>query len=264
MKYSMKEIVESLPKNKSRVSSFWVKLVARRLSFLFTYIFANIGWSANFVSVLSGIDVFAGCVLLCIDNTICRIIGVVLINLWIVLDCCDGNIARLTKKSSYMGEFVDAVSGYVICAFNFLAVGVAAYNRSTLLLGEKSVVWIILGAVACITNLFARLVYQKYTNCVFVTECKVNGSATYTPENYSHYDPNAKKGLTYYRLRIDRQMGISGFFMPALIIATIFDLYDILVCGYALYHVLTLLGVFVVYGKKSIEVEKKMHTDYTV
>jgi hypothetical protein len=59
-------------------------------------------------------------------------------------------------------------------------------------------------------------------------------------------------------------MGISGFFMPALIIATIFDLYDILVCGYALYHVLTLLGVFVVYGKKSIEVEKKMHTDYTV
>jgi phosphatidylglycerophosphate synthase len=98
------------------------------------------------------------------------IVGVVLINLWIVLDCCDGNIARVTKKSSYMGEFIDAVSGYVICAFNFLAIGLAAYNRSTLLFGEKNVWLVVIGAVACISNLFARLIYQKYTNCCFVTE----------------------------------------------------------------------------------------------
>ena len=263
MKYTLKEIYESMPKNKSRVSSFWVKLVARPLSYIFTYFLVNIGCSANFVSALSGVVVFLGCVLLAIDNIACIIIGVILINLWIVLDCCDGNIARVTKKSSYMGEFVDAVSGYAVCAFNLLAVGIAAYNRSWLL-GEKNVVFIIIGAVGCIANLFSRLVYQKYTNCRFVTECKVNGSAKYTPENYSHYDPNAKKGLTYYRLRIDRQLGISGLFMPMLIAAAVFDLYDVMVCGYSLYHVLTLLATFIIFGRKSTQVDKEMHAEYEI
>ncbi len=262
--YSLKQICQSMPKNKSRVSSFWVKLVARRLSYLFTFLLVNIGCSANFVSALSGFVVFAGCVLLSINNTVCIIIGVVLINLWIVLDCCDGNIARVTKKSSYMGEFVDAVSGYVICAFNFLAIGIAAFNRSELLLGPNNYLFIIIGAVGCITNLFSRLIYQKYTNCCFVTECKVKGSATYTPENYSHYDPNAKKGLTYYRLRIDRQLGISGLFMPLLIVAAVFNLFDIMVCAYTLYHVLTLLATFVIFGKKSVDLDKKMHAEYDI
>jgi len=260
--YTLKQIYQSMPKNKSRVSSFWVKLVARRLSYLFTFLLVNIGCSANFVSILSGGVVLAGCVLLAIDHTVCMIVGVVLINLWIVLDCCDGNIARVTKKSSYMGEFIDAVSGYVICAFNFLAIGLAAYNRSTLLFGEKNVWLVVIGAVACISNLFARLIYQKYTNCCFVTECKVKGSATYTPENYSHYDPNAKKGITYYRLRIDRQLGISGLFMPMLIVAAIFNLYDVMVCGYAVYQVLTFLATFVLYCKKSIDMDKVMHAEY--
>ncbi|MBO7519878.1 MAG: hypothetical protein J6T73_03780, partial [Clostridia bacterium] len=85
-RYTLKEITDSMPKNKSRVSSFWVKLVARPLSYIFTFFLANIGCSANFVSVLSGLIVFAGCVLLSIDNPVCIIVGVVLINLWIVFD----------------------------------------------------------------------------------------------------------------------------------------------------------------------------------
>ena len=262
--YSYQKILDSMPKNKSRVSSFWVKLVARPLSYLLTYLLVNLGCSANFVSVLSGIVVFAGCCLLSVDSTVCIILGVVLINLWIVLDCCDGNIARVTKTSSYMGEFVDAVSGYVICAFNFLAIGIAAYHRSALLFGEKCVWLIVIGAVGCICDLFARLVYQKYTNCVFVTECKIKGSATYTPENYSFYDPNAKKGLTYFRLTVDRQLGISGAFMPALILAAVFNLFDVVVVLYSAYHVITLLAVFVIFGKKSTAMDKEMHASYEI
>lgn len=263
-RYSIKQIVESMPKNKSRVSSFWVKLVARPLSFLFTFILVNLGCTANFVSVLSGIIVFIGCVLLSIDNTFCIVLGVLFINLWIVFDCCDGNIARVTKKSSYMGEFVDAVSGYVICSFNFIAVGIAAYNRSSFLLGMHNQWFIVIGAIGCVTDLFARLVYQKFTNCCFVTECKVKGSATYTPENYSFYDPKAKKGLTYIRLVIDRQLGISGAFMPLLILASLTNLYDVLVCIYSLYHVLTLLAVFILFGRKSVQKDKEMHASYEI
>ena len=116
--YTLKQITDSMPKNKSSVSSFWVKLVARPLSYLFTFLLVNIKCSANFVSVLSAVVGLVGCIMLSINNFAAMLISVVMINMWIVLDCCDGNIARVTKKSSYMGEFVDAASGYVICAFS--------------------------------------------------------------------------------------------------------------------------------------------------
>lgn len=261
-RYTLRNIINSMPQNKKRVSSFWVKLIARRLSYVFTYLLINLGCSANFVSAMSGIVVFIGCLLLCIDNTVCLITGVALINLWIVLDCCDGNIARVTNRSSYMGEFFDAISGYVICAFSLIGVGVAAYNRSYLVFGEHQVVNIVIGACGCVSDLFSRLVYQKYTNNYFVTQCKVNGSATYTPENYSFYDPKARKGITYIRLVIDRQLGISGAFMPLLILACIFNLYDVLVLAYSLYHIAALLAVLYLFSKKAIRTEKEMHATY--
>lgn len=261
-RYTLRNILDSMPQNKQKVSSFWVKLIARRLSYVFTYLLVNLGCSANFVSALSGIIVFIGCALLCVDNTTCLITGVVLINLWIVLDCCDGNIARVTNKSSYMGEFFDAISGYVICAFSLIGVGVAAYNRSYLIFGEHQIINIVIGACGCVSDLFSRLVYQKYTNNYFVTQCKVNGSATYTPENYSFYDPKARKGITYIRLVIDRQLGISGAFMPLLIFACIFNLYDVLVLGYSLYHAVALLAVIYLFSKKALRTEKEMHATY--
>lgn len=261
---TLKQITDSMPKNKSSVSSFWVKFVARPLSYLFTFLLVNIKCSANFVSVLSAVIVLAGCVMLSINNFVVMLIGVVLINMWIVLDCCDGNIARVTKKSSYMGEFVDAASGYVICAFSCLALGIAAYNCSTILFGANCIWLIVIGAIGSITDIFARLIYQKYTNCVFVTECKINGSAKYTPENYSFYDPKARKGLTYIRLVVDRQLGISGLFMPFLIIAFVFNIYDIMVCLYSLYHVLSMIGTLVIFGLKSVKYDKEHHTSYEI
>lgn len=262
--YTLKQIMDSMPKNKSRVSSFWVKLVARPLSYLFTFLLVNIKCSANLISVISAVVVFAGCVLISVNQFTSMLIGIILINLWIVLDCCDGNIARVTKKSSYMGEFVDAASGYVICAFSCLALGIAAYNCSTLIFGEKSIWLIVIGAIGSITDIFARLIYQKYTNCVFVAECKLTGSATYTPENYSFYDPKARKGLTYIRLVVDRQLGISGLFMPFLIVSFVFNIYDIMVCFYSLYHLMSLLGTLVLFGVKSVRYDKEHHVSYEI
>ena len=114
MSYSLKQISTSLPKSKNKVSSFWVRLWVRKFSYLVTWVCLKLHLSANTVSVLSAIDALAGCVLLCINNWVCMLIGVILINFWIVLDCVDGNIARILKKESRSGEFFDAVSGYVV------------------------------------------------------------------------------------------------------------------------------------------------------
>lgn len=62
-----------------------------------TYLFINAGWTANMVSVLSWIVIFVAAVLLSIDNFGCMLTGVILTNFWLVLDCVDGNIARVKK-----------------------------------------------------------------------------------------------------------------------------------------------------------------------
>ena len=249
----MKQIRQSLPKEKSKVSSFWVRLWVREFSYLVTWLCLRLGISANTVSVLSAIDAFAGCVLLCVPNFICMLVGVVLINFWIVLDCVDGNIARVLKKDSRSGEFFDAVSGYVVCAFAFFAVGVAAYHTSDWW-GEYQYLFIVFGALASITDLYARLIYQKYT-VTRLSLAQKNG-VDYRSENDNFEKKDKPKGLTYVRLVIDRQTGISALFMPALIVSFVFRRFEFMVLFYCLYHCAAFLYVFVSFLHKATKLDR--------
>lgn len=249
MRYSFRYIVKSLPVNKSSVSSFWVKIVARPLSFIFTYIFANVGCSANFISILSGIVSLIGCLLLAIPAKWCVILGIILINMWIILDCVDGNIARVTNKSSRMGEFFDAAYGYIICAFNFIAIGIAAYHWSTYLFGAHAIINIMIGALTCSFNLLPRLIYQKYT--VMCMSILSKDNQYYEPENDIFYKPNKRKGLIYFRLVLDRQIGTSGLFMPFLIICIFFNCFDIMCLFYCIYLGISCFAVIIMYSIKA-------------
>ena len=254
MNYSLKQIRQSLPHDKNKVSSFWVRLWVRRFSYLVTWICLRLNISANAVSVISAIDALAGCALLCIDNYVCMLIGVVLINFWIVLDCVDGNIARVLKKDSRSGEFFDAVSGYVVCAFAFFSVGVAAYHTSDWW-GKYQYLFILMGALASITDLYARLIYQKYT-FTRITLAQKDGVA-YHAENDNFEKAQKPTGLTYLRLVIDRQTGISALFMPALIVSFIFGRFEFMTMFYFLYHSAALLYVFVSYLYKSSRLDRE-------
>ena len=58
------------------------------------------------VSVLSWIVIFVAAVLLSVNNFGCMLAGVILTNFWLVLDCVDGNIARVKKTKTFMGDFL--------------------------------------------------------------------------------------------------------------------------------------------------------------
>ena len=132
----MKDITSSLTKKKNSRSSLWVQLWVRKASFPVTYCFINAGWSANQVSVLSWILIFIAAVCLCISNFWWMLIGVILTNFWLVLDCVDGNIARVKKIKTFMGDYFDAVAGYGPFSFTTLALGIAAYNTTFLVPDE--------------------------------------------------------------------------------------------------------------------------------
>lgn len=256
-KYTLKQIVDSLPKKKNSRSSLWVQLVVRKLSFLVTYVFINLGLTANTTSVISVFVAAASCLFLCIDSFACRLIGALLINFWLILDCVDGNIARCTKKSSYMGEFYDAIGGYSAIAFSTIGIGVSAYHTSTILPQSLSYLFILIGAMGSMLNVFTRLIYQRYTNAVFTTNLIV-GAPNEMPENYTE----EKKNFAYIREQVDKQFGIAGLFMVLMLLAPFIQIFDIICVLYSSYYVLAFIISFYMYCQKAKSFDEQITKQY--
>lgn len=244
MYFSLKQIIDSLPEKKNSKSSFWVKLIIRKVSFIFTYCFINLGASAWSVSILSVIIALLGSLLMMFDDYCLTIIGVLLIEFWLVLDCVDGNIARCKKECSEMGSFVDALSGYYISAFLYFSVGIAAYHFSNLI--EYRQLFIIMGAFSSISGILARLIHQKYTYTILVTGNKENEKGLVLPED----EVNDKNSIQYIRSRIDKELGLSGLLMPFLLLASILNYYDLFTVFYFVFQLGTLVAVTIYYSIK--------------
>lgn len=256
MKYTLDDITSSLTKKKNSRSSLWIQLWVRKASFPITYLLINTGWTANMVSVLSWFVVFIAAVLLSVNNFWCMLSGVVLTNLWLLLDCVDGNIARVKKVKTFMGDFYDAAAGYGPFSFTTIALGMAAYHTS-FIVSEKYRYWFILiGGVAAVSNLYMRLVHQKYLNCYFAGK-KILGEF----DEITLKDTEDKRSFAYIREQIDKNLGVSGIFMPWLFIALFTNTFDIMLVCYAAYYVFSFLAICVLYCKKAttfeIEAQKK-------
>ena len=237
MKYTYKSIKESLPVKKNSNSSWWVKLIIRKLSFVFTYIFINLGFSPNAVSVLSIFVAIAGCVCLCVPNTVCLILGIFLINFWLLLDCVDGNIARCRKRKTVFGEFVDDIGGYYIEALVYLAIGVCAFEMGGVVFKAENPWILCMGAVSSIINILSRLIYKNY--CHFAIHADRSVQEEHTVDD--------KRSLYYLRNRVSKELGISGLFMPLLIVGGIFGWYDLITVFYFLFNGFALLSTTVIY-----------------
>ena len=251
MRYKYKEIKLSLSKKKNNRSSLWVRFWVRKFSFPVTYLFINSGWSANMVSILSWIVIFIAALLLCVNNFLCMLLGVVLTNFWLVLDCVDGNIARVKKTKTLMGDFYDAIAGYGPFSFTMLAIGMAAYNTTFIFSQEYRFLFVFIGALAAISNIYMRLIHQKYMNCYFVGKKKLNELDDITLK-----DTEDKKSFSYIREQIDKNIGVSGLFMPWLIIALVTNTFDIMIIFYFLYSFVSFLTISFVYSKKATNFEK--------
>jgi len=255
--YSYKEIKQSLTKKKNSRSSLWVRLWVRKASFPITYIFINTGWTANMVSVLSWIVIFAAAVLLSINNFWCMLAGVILTNLWLVLDCVDGNIARVKKVKTFMGDFFDATAGYGPFSFTTIGLGMAAYHTSFLMPSQYGWIFILLGGIGATANIYMRLVHQKYQNCFFAAKKILNELDDITLQ-----DTEDKKSFAYIREQIDKNIGVSGLFMPWLLVALFTDTFDVMLVCYTAYYVLSFVAICYLYCRRAAwfetEAQKKM------
>lgn len=251
MRYTYGEIKASLTKKKNNRSSLWIQLWVRKFSFPVTYLFINTGWTANMVSILSWIVIFAGAVFLSIDCFGFRIAGVILTNFWLVLDCVDGNIARVKKVKTFMGDYYDAVAGYGPFSFTIIALGIAAFNTTNFCPDKLKIYLILIGGIGATINLYMRLIHQKYLNCFFAAK-KIIGEL----DDITLADTEDKRSFAYIREAIDKNLGVNGLFMPWIIIACFTNTFDIMLCFYFLYFLVSFLAIAVLYCIKATKFER--------
>ena len=248
MKYSYKQRLDSLPVKKNSNSSWWVKLWVRKTSFFFTYIFINLGFSPNGVSILSIFITLAACALFMTPAKWAVIIAVILINFWLVLDCVDGNIARCRKMKTAFGEFVDDISGYYTVAFVYLAISISAYHFGGVLVAKGTAWLIVFGAVSSISDILARLIHKDYGH---FSDKLLDDEARARKNSVESYEAGPKKTFGYIRRRIGKELGISGLFMPLAILGVIFDAYDLVTIIYLALNCAALILTTAVYIYKA-------------
>ena len=220
-KYTARYFKDNMPEWKRKKDPILSRLFYRRVSFASAAVCANLGISANTVSYFSGVFAIAACLLFLIHSYPVKIIAAIMINLWLIMDCTDGNLARSVKSQPF-GEFADGISSYILVGLMCTTMGFSVYQTGGVFL-PKGCVWIVLiGALASSADTMMRLIYQKYK----ATAAEMVQKRLMRPEEDKRTD-HAEVGS--FRVRAEAELGIGGVLPLAILIASVFNALDVIV-----------------------------------
>jgi CDP-alcohol phosphatidyltransferase len=129
------------------------RLYMRRISPYATVAFARLRWSPNAVTVAFIVCGVAAGVLAAIPGLAAAVGVALLIQLYLLFDCSDGELARFTGRTSATGVYLDRVGHYICEAVLLAGLGVRAQGHVTLAGGYVSIG---LAAAVCATLIKAE------------------------------------------------------------------------------------------------------------
>lgn len=245
MKVTYTDLKKTFPEEKKSVESLYGRIIpVRKLSYFFSIPFLRLGVSAFQVSVISILLAVIACIFLCIPNPIYRILGVILVPIWHLFDCIDGNIARYNKTCSAFGEVVDAISGYYMYAFLPLALGVASFNISINYFNFPACFFLLAGGIATVCDLLMRLIHQKFVYAMYRLEYETGVKQEKGDNQYT------LKGWHRLRKLVDVELTPVGVPMFVLWVSPIFNLFSVLTLYYCVVFSFSLVVMSIYYLKK--------------
>lgn len=245
MKYTAKYFKEGMPEWKRKKDPVLSRIFYRRVAFSVASFAANVGISANTVSYFSAIIGVIACLCFLPISHVSHIIGAVLINFWLILDCTDGNLARSVKSQPF-GEFADGISSYILVGLMCTMMAVAVYFEGGVFVSAGSPWIILIGAVASSSDSLMRLIYQKYKN----TEREMADKGIVKIENDIRTDHSQ---VSSFRVRVEAELGIGGLLPLAILIASVCNALDIIVIYCFLYYGASCILASLIYVRKAIK-----------
>jgi len=216
---------------KSNSDPIWCRFLFRPLSFPFGWLLYKTGLKANSISMLSILLAIASSFFMVFGNSQDIVFASFLMLLVAFTDCIDGNVARARGETGPGGEWMDALSGYTVYALLPLSIGIHLSSHTSF--EELSQFWIIVGAVTSISNLFLRLLYQKFVNSI------PNKSAT-----------NEFKGSGSLISKFSSEMGLVGWMMPALLASSIINMLELYLVFYCFFYLISAVIITIVLARR--------------
>tara|TARA_Y200000002_G_scaffold368488_1_gene361629 strand:- start:3375 stop:4100 length:726 start_codon:yes stop_codon:yes gene_type:complete len=209
----------------------WCKFIYRPLSFPAGWLFYKIGMKANSVSLLSiALALISFIIIISGTNDDVVLASFLMLSI-ALLDCIDGNIARARGEAGPGGEWMDALSGYTVYALLPLALGLHLNLHSPY--APLPGLWILVGAITSIANLFLRLLYQKFVN-------SISKKSTQT----------GLKEKNFLFSKFSSEMGLVGWMMPALLVASLTEMLEVYLVVYCFFYMTSAALVTFVLFKK--------------
>ncbi|HNQ79785.1 MAG TPA: CDP-alcohol phosphatidyltransferase family protein [Candidatus Aminicenantes bacterium] len=138
----------------------WADLfLFRPLAFLLVKAIYRTSLTPNQLSVFSMVLGVAAGILLGTGGPAAAVVVVVLLFLSVVVDCADGQLARLKKNGTHMGRVVDGAIDYVVGAAMYLGLG---FGFASAL--DNPVRGWLLDAAAAASNIIHSVVFDYYRN----------------------------------------------------------------------------------------------------
>ncbi len=100
-----------------------------KFSIYFSWIFINLGISANGVTSIFFLTGLAGAILFSYENLVAVVIAYSLWRLHIIFDICDGEVARFTQKFSINGAYWDYMIHSIIYPITYSSICISLFYK---------------------------------------------------------------------------------------------------------------------------------------
>lgn len=108
--------------------TFYGWFILRKISIYITWLFLHAGITPNQVTILSGIVGILGSLLFFFEEPVYWVLAWFALQLYLLLDHVDGEIARYQKNETKFGEYLDTLMHPVINSFIFIPITFGLYN----------------------------------------------------------------------------------------------------------------------------------------
>jgi phosphatidylglycerophosphate synthase len=144
---------------KGEFEGFVDRYFNRKLSRWFTRLFLAAGLAPNSITVLAGLIGLVAAAGFGLGTYTAGIVAAVLFQLAAVIDCCDGEVARLTFTESPLGAWLDIVLDNIVHMAIFAGIAVGLYT--TQIGREDDWIPLMLGVAAVLGNGISFLLVEK-------------------------------------------------------------------------------------------------------
>lgn len=214
------EFKSLLGEDKRNSDPLLCKTIYRPLSFPAGWFIYKIGMTANSVSLLSIFLAIISSFIMIFGGADKIMIASILMGLIALFDCIDGNIARARGETGPNGEWMDALSGYLVYALLPLSLGLHLNLHSEY--QTWPALWVFVGALTSIANLFPRLLHQKFINGMIGSSSSIG----------------LKKSGSIFSI-ISGEMGLVGWMMPSLIFSSIINKLEVYLFIYCFFYTIS-------------------------